>query len=194
MLEGVDQPVVERECDHEGKPDRDQRDDHPRPKLVEVLDQSRLLAVAKATGQSLHALGDAVVLARLRWRRRSGLRRWGRLRQLRPLILVLAADRVLELAHPATKRPADLGQALCAEEKQGEKEQADDLERADVRHGPRVARVSQACYAATDLWSVHWASSDDCAGVTPGETVGPARPLRPRERDRERWLKRERDR
>jgi hypothetical protein len=44
----VDEVVVERVRDAEGDRYRDERDDHPRAKLVQVLDERRLLAGAQA--------------------------------------------------------------------------------------------------------------------------------------------------
>src|SRR6266516_6325210 len=87
-----------------------------------------------ATGASL--LRDFVVLARLRGRRRRRLGGRRGLRQLRLVIVivVLAADGVLELAHPFAERLPDFRQALRTEEKQREQQQSGDLERADVRH------------------------------------------------------------
>ena len=51
---------------------------------------------------------------------------------------VVPADRVLELAHPLAERAADLRQALRAEEQERQQQEADDLERTDVRHAATV--------------------------------------------------------
>src|SRR5262245_14262857 len=90
----------------------------------------------EAPWQAHHVLrGVALALARCD-------RRVGRLhRQLGRLVVVsvLAGDRVLELAHPAPHRASDLRKALGAEEQQRQQKQQDDLPRADVWHGLRVA-------------------------------------------------------
>src|SRR5204863_170596 len=57
VLQPADQPFVEDVGDDESDPDRDQRNDDPRAELVEMLDEGRLLAVTKATGQTSHCYG-----------------------------------------------------------------------------------------------------------------------------------------
>ena len=54
-LQPVDQALVERERDDEGRRDRAQRDEEARAELVEVLDERGLLAVAEAPRQPLQA-------------------------------------------------------------------------------------------------------------------------------------------
>src|SRR3954452_9645416 len=56
--------------------------------------------------------------------------------------VVVAADRVLELAHPAAERLTDLGQALGPENEEGDDEHDDQLHRPDVveRHGRSLRR------------------------------------------------------
>src|SRR5207302_9160294 len=99
--------------------------------LLEMLDQRRLLAVAKAAGQPFHGLLDGFVLAG----RGRLLDRGGKL----GLVLGLARDRVLELLHPRPERAADLRQPLGAEEQQRQEEQKNDLAGSDVRHASMVA-------------------------------------------------------
>src|SRR6266508_3987188 len=91
----------------------------------------------RAPRQAHHGLdGVALALALARCDRRVGRlhRQLGRL-----VVVVLAADRVLELPHTAPHRASDLREPLGPEEKQRQQEQQDDLPRADVRHGLRVA-------------------------------------------------------
>src|SRR5215208_7882338 len=52
------------------------------------------------------------------------------------VVLGVAADGVLELPHPVSDRLADLGQALRAQDDQGDDEHDHELERTDVEwHG-----------------------------------------------------------
>src|SRR5205807_4455251 len=70
---------------------------------------------------------------RLRRHRRSGL--GARLLELgMGLVLVLAGDRVLELAHSAPERLPEIGQSLRPEDQKHDDEDDDDLEWADVGH------------------------------------------------------------
>src|SRR4051794_6749718 len=85
---------------------------------------------------------------------------WGR-----GLVLVVAvvaadaADRVLELAHPAAERLTDLGQALRSQHEQGDDEHDDQLTRPDVveRHGTFPSAVGSLAYPPSSL-----APQDEC--------------------------------
>src|SRR5207247_2226217 len=80
--------------------------------------------------------GRAASLLWRRWRRVVS----GRRRQLR-LLVVLAGDRVLELAHALAQRAADLGQALWSENEQRDDEDHDEPGYAHFReHDRSVAR------------------------------------------------------
>src|SRR5256885_9379772 len=68
-------------------------------------------------------------------------------RQLR-LVVVLAGDRVLEFAHPASKRAADLGQALRPEDEERDDEDDDEPRDSDLRHAFSLARPGIA-----GIWS-----------------------------------------
>src|SRR4051794_2513540 len=54
-------------------------------------------------------------------------------------LLVVTGDRVLELAHPAPERAADLGQSLGPEHEQRDDQDDDEPGNADFRHLPSVA-------------------------------------------------------
>src|SRR6266498_425816 len=87
------------------------------------------LAVALARGRG----GDRLVLDR---RRRRQLRRL-------VLVVILAGERVLELAHPLAQRAAHLGQALGPKEDQDEGEEDEELPGADpTRHSSRIPSAS----------------------------------------------------
>ena len=78
----------------------------PRAQLAEVLDERRLLAVAQAPREAHRAtsrvLDETETGSRSRPTRSSA--------SARALVVVLAGDRVLELAHPLAERAAHLGQ------------------------------------------------------------------------------------
>ena len=99
-----------------------------------MFDQRRLLSVLEAPWQDFHGLdGVALVLARCD-------RRVRRLhRQLGGILVILAADRILELAEAFTHRPPDLRQTLRTKQQQSKEQQEDDLAGSDVRHALRVA-------------------------------------------------------
>src|SRR5262245_19417744 len=53
--------------------------------------------------------------------------------------VVLAADRVLELAHALAERPPHLGEPLGAEHEQGDDQDYDKTSDTDLRHVPSLA-------------------------------------------------------
>ena len=60
----------------------------------------------------------------------------------RLVVVVLAGDRVLELAHALPERPAHLGQPLGPEDEQDDEEQDQDLPDTDAEgHGPNCTTV-----------------------------------------------------
>ena len=135
-IDPVDQVLVEDEGDDEADGERPERDQQPGTQLVEVLDERRLLAVPKAAGNP-HALllGGRVVAAG----GRRDARLFGR-RQLGARGLVVAGDRVLELAHPLAERPPHLRQPFRAEDEQHDEENEQQLpERYSKGHALRVA-------------------------------------------------------
>ena len=99
---------MERVRHGEGDRDRDQADDEARAQLAEMLDERRLLAVAQAPRKQAHRVSCRVGGGESSAAGRGSSR----------LVVVLAGDRVLELAHPAAERAADLGQALRPEDQQ----------------------------------------------------------------------------
>ncbi len=103
-VQPMNEVSVEDITDHEPNGQRTQRHEETRAQLVEMLDQRRLLAVAKAPRQPLHGLGG-VALALARCDRRVG-RLHGELGGL--VVVILTADRVLELAHTTSHRAPDL--------------------------------------------------------------------------------------
>src|SRR6266545_14855 len=112
----------------------DRRRTHQRARTSWRRHRKRCLRAPRQAHHGLDGVALALALARCD-------RRVGRLhRQLgRLVVVVLAADRVLELPHTAPHRASDLREPLGPEEKQRQQEQQDDLPRADVRHGLRVA-------------------------------------------------------
>src|SRR5581483_1401822 len=140
LRELVGQQADDAAVDHErGDPrDDDRADAHEEPltQFLEMLDERGLLAVFQATRQTHRALVNGLVLAGRRGRRRV-LRPH---RELRAAV-GLAADGVLELPHAGPERAADLRQPLGPEEQEGENQQADDLERTDVRHAAQRISV-----------------------------------------------------
>ena len=156
----MDQLLVEDVADDEADDERAEADEEPLAQLLEVLDERRLLAVVEATGQPRpHWLLRRRVrgLAALELARRV-LRRG---RELRVRFgAFVARDGVLELAHPAAERAADLRQALRAEEQKSEQEEKSDLERPDVWHAPSLLLADHispklgfgAAVGYDDLW------------------------------------------
>ena len=110
-----------------------------------MLDERRLLTLTKAPRKTLHGGLDGVALALAR-----GDRRVGRLHGQfgRFVVIVVAADRVLELAHALPHRASDLWESLGAEQQQRQQQQQNDLPRADVWHVLRVA-----------VWTEKWGSA-----------------------------------
>src|SRR4249919_1628236 len=98
-----------------------------------MLDERGLLAVAKTPRKDPHALLPG---------RRSVVR--GRRRQLARLVLVRAADRILELAHAAPERAPHLGQPLGPEHEQGDDEDEDETRDSDLRHHGRSVAPGRA--------------------------------------------------
>jgi len=146
-VQPMNEVSVEDITDHEPNGQRTQRHEETRAQLVEMLDQRRLLAVAKAPREPLHSLGDGVALARGSL---SGRRRDGELCRL--VVLVLAADRILELAKTPAHRATDLWKPFCPEEQQRKQQQENDLTGADVRHALRVARFASPKREQTQGW------------------------------------------
>src|SRR5262249_5157229 len=111
-------------------------------------------------GRSLIALRVALGCGRDRVLR-LGFRR-ARRQVRRRLVLVLAGDRVLELAHALAERAPHLGQPLRAEDEQDDHEQNCDLLGADPsRHCPaRVARFALAVLLVRNTgkkgWRLDW--------------------------------------
>src|SRR3954470_16267434 len=64
------------------------------------------------------------------------------LRELGLLVVVVTADRALELAHSATHRASDVRQLLGSDDHQGDDQDDDQFHRSDVRHfgTPLLAR------------------------------------------------------
>src|SRR5947209_19833728 len=96
--------------------------------------------MAKAPRETFHCSAlDGVALALARGNRRVGRlhRQLGRLVVV--VVVILAADRVLEFPQTTTHGAADLGNALRAEEQQSQQEKEKDLPGPDVRHALRVA-------------------------------------------------------
>ena len=148
-LEPADQVRVEGERDRGRDRERDEHDDDPRAELVEMLDQRRLFAVAKAPREAPHAYlarvsrSSAWSSSARRRSRSSGEKLSTSAAEAvgsEPVMgaggsscrspLCVAADRVLELAHPVPERAADLRQPLRTEEQQGDQEQDHDVQRA----------------------------------------------------------------
>src|SRR5687768_449281 len=119
-----------------------------------MLDQRCFLAVAETARQTLpdhvyRKLGDGVALARDavtlgrldvdvlgRLIRGFGGRELGRVALVDRLVVVLAGDRILELAHPLAERAAHLGEALRPEEDEEDDQEDDHLGDADSEwHG-----------------------------------------------------------
>src|SRR6266540_1534303 len=61
------------------------------------------------------------------------------------IVVVLAADLLLELAETAAHRASDLGQPLGPEQQKSQEKQKDDLPRANVGHARRVAVWRPRC-------------------------------------------------
>ena len=124
LVDRVQQPVVLPVADRERDAEHDERDDQPIAELVEVLDEAQPVLMAdrpqaaqarlRRRSGDVRARGGLVLRARLT-RHHLGL---GRRRDRAPVdgrpasasgfvvVLVLAGDRVLELAHPGPRAGA----------------------------------------------------------------------------------------
>src|SRR6185437_15883744 len=125
-VQPVEDVAVEDVGDDEGDQDRPEHDEEPGPKLAQVLDERRLLAVAKPARQQPHGLVRGRLAVVCRRRRNLGL-------------VVLAADRVLELAHAAPERAAHLREPLRAEHEQRDDQDDHQARDTDLRHGTSLA-------------------------------------------------------
>src|SRR5262249_1496463 len=136
VLEPANEMAVDDVRADEPCADRDNRHDKTCAELAEMLDERRLFAVGEAPRQALHDVLDGVVLAGGGAARdRDGLNR-RRSRQLRLLMLltllvVVAGDRALELAHPLAKRAAHLRQPLRPEDEEHDEREDEQLPRRD---------------------------------------------------------------
>ena len=153
----------------------------------EMLDERRFLTVSEAPRQSRHVLRR---LSRARAGRAGhGLVVGGRRQLARLVVVVLAGDRVLELAHSPTEGAPHLGKPLRPEDHEQDDQDDDRALPTDVSgHGPRVALSAVAKGLATMTRSEaktrfrkgFWTAQSGTAG-----TDRSARLARGRHRDRQ---------
>src|SRR5207302_10270407 len=162
------QRVVLPEADPERHPESGEREDDPRAELVEVLDQAESILVPDWPDPACHgtrrrALGrvggsggsGARFLVDGRGHGLAGRDR-GRLLEvalLQLLLVVLAGDRVLELARPTPQRPTQVGQPLGPEDQEHDYEDDDDLNGADVRHEASLSGADECHGSGGTGWS-----------------------------------------
>ena len=133
-VEDVQQRVVLPQGQAEREEERGDADEHAPAQLVEVLDEREALIVRDRCGDDPHATTRR---AGTETTSGSGARRGRRRRRIsvgERLVVVVAADRALELAQALADGAADLGQLLGPEHEQGDDEYEDEFHGSDVRH------------------------------------------------------------